>query len=170
MTDMMDVQPLDLSVPTAKYWLTADRPASSDMADNGEMTVASKMSVPATAAAYSKLSVAIPRRYSNCSDNVSFADSSDRSPSISPAASNSGERFRPAYHHLSDSEFSSSPGGSDSEADRVPSPLVLIRPGTLAARSGPATKRFLSKYITEQVGKLFFSRHITLLQFIFCII
>jgi hypothetical protein len=129
----MDVQPLDLSCPP-KFWLAAavadHHPASAcDLSTTGN-----KMT--ATATSYAKLSVAIPRRYSNCSDNVSFADS-DRSPSISPAS----HRFR--QQHLSDSELSSSLG-SDSEGDPSPGPLVT---------RGPATKRFLSKYIKEQVGK-----------------
>ena len=156
MADMlMDVQPLDLSCPAGgKFWLAADHHSAASTATGGvDLTTATKMAT--AAAAYAKLSVAIPpRRYSNCSDNVSFADSSDRSPSISPAASSGGDRFRQPYHHhhhLSDSELSSSLG-SDSDGDRVPSPLAA-RGDSLATRGGPATKRFLSKYIKEQVGK-----------------
>ena len=163
MTDMVDVQPLDLSRPANKFWLPAADHSAVD-GSNVVVDLTAKMSPGAAGTAtapYAKLSVAIPppRRYSNCSDNVSFAgdsSGSDRSPSISPAASSSGvggDRFRPVAY-LSDSDLSSSPGGgggSDSESsDRVPSPLGGPQ---VAVSRGPATKRFLSKYIKEQVGK-----------------
>ncbi len=150
----MEAQPLDLSCPS-KFWLAAPAAASPSARD---LSVSAKMT--AAAAAYAKLSVAIPRRYSNCSDNVSFADS-DRSPSISPASDRLGSdrlpqnqedslnhhhRLNHSHHHLSDSELSSSLG-SDSEGDPSPGPRPLV------TRVGPATKRFLSKYIKEQVGK-----------------
>jgi hypothetical protein len=146
----MEAQPLDLSCPS-KFWLAAPAAAASPSAR--DLSVNAKMTV-AAAASYAKLSVAIPRRYSNCSDNVSFADS-DRSPSISPASDRLGSdrlpqnqedslnhhhRLNHSHHHLPDSELSSSLG-SDNESDPSHGP----RP--------PATKRFLSKYIKEQVGK-----------------
>jgi len=147
----MEAQPLDLSCPS-KFWLSAPAAAASPSAR--DLSVSAKMT--AAAAAYAKLSVAIPRRYSNCSDNVSFADS-DRSPSISPASdrlpqnqedslNHHHHRLNHSHHHLSDSELSSSLG-SDSEGDPSPGPRPLV------TRVGPATKRFLSKYIKEQVGK-----------------
>ena len=166
MTDLLDVQPLDLSCP-AKFWHAAAAPAVSARDVVAAASGGNKLNSAATAAmasSYAKLSVAIPRRYSNCSDNVSFADS-DRSPSISPASDRLRQttqeeeealnhvrhhhhhRLHHHHHnhnHMSDSELSSSSLGSDSEGDPSPSPLVT---------RGPATKRFLSKYIKEQVGK-----------------
>ena len=152
----MEAQPLDLSCPS-KFWLAAPAAATTSPSAR-DLSVSAKMT--AAAAAYAKLSVAISRRYSNCSDNVSFADS-DRSPSISPASDRLGSdrlpqnqedslnhhhRLSHSHHHLSDSELSSSLG-SDSEGDPSPGPRPLV------TRVGPATKRFLSKYIKEQVGK-----------------
>ena len=142
----MEAQPLDLSCPS-KFWLAAPAAATTSPSAR-DLSVSAKMTA-AAASAYAKLSVAIPRRYSNCSDNVSFADS-DRSPSISPASDrlpqnqedslNHHHRLNHSHHHLPDSELSSSLG-SDNESDPSHGP----RP--------PATKRFLSKYIKEQVGK-----------------
>jgi hypothetical protein len=154
----MEAQPLDLSCPS-KFWLAAPAAAAASPSAR-DLSVSAKMTAAAAASAYAKLSVAIPRRYSNCSDNVSFADS-DRSPSISPASDRLGSdrlpqnqedslnhhhRLNHSHHHLSDSELSSSLG-SDSEGDPSPGPRPLV------TRVGPATKRFLSKYIKEQVGK-----------------
>ena len=111
-------QPLDLSCPP-RFWANSVNKNLSSSPTN--------------------LSVSIPRRFSHCSDNVSF--SSDRSPSVSPASDRSG---RPSGHQdMSDL--------STSDSDRE-----ILSPGPHSAQptqNGPATKRFLSKYIKEQVGK-----------------
>jgi len=109
-------QPLDLSCPP-RFWANSVNKNLSSSPTN--------------------LSVSIPRRFSHCSDNVSF--SSDRSPSVSPASDRSG---RPSGHQdMSDL--------STSDSDRE-----ILSPGPHSAQptqNGPATKRFLSKYIKEQV-------------------
>ena len=123
MTDLQ-IQPLDLSCP-ARYW---------------RISPLKEMKMNCMKENYSKLSVSISRRYSNCSDNVSF--SSDRSHSISPTSDRSStiDRSNEGPREHSDSYLSP----SDSDGDTgTPSPLS----------QGPATKRFLSKYIKEQVGK-----------------
>ena len=130
MNELSEMQPLDLSCPPAAvgppFWGLHD-------VKTNHPTNPVKSDIFAT----NHLSVSIPRRYSNCSDNVSF----DRSPSVSPTS----DRGRgPVRGVNSDSDMSP----SDFEGDC----------GTLSPPAlGPATKRFLSKYIKEQIGKLIFS-------------
>ena len=157
-------EPLDLSCPP-RFW--------ADSINGGKDLSTTPPAASAGSAA--KLSVSIPppsavattghRRFSHCSDNVSF--SSDRSPSVSPASDRLGGSRRPGQengggHARSGQHSDMSASDSDDRESATPSPPrreggVLTMTSAVAGQAGtgggPATKRFLSKYIKEQVGK-----------------
>jgi hypothetical protein len=178
-------QPLDLSCPP-RYWADGiNKPAvltvTNDMPTASEF---SKLSVNIPVNVSPAKNGSTVRRFSNCSDNVDSL-TSDRSPSLSPSSAISGRggvdsgsespiiggseaRLHTTRRRVGDSESSGSHSDYES-GEGSPSPpkgmclTADVLPSAASpplASTGPATKRFLSKYIEEHKGTLFLYNYI----------